>query len=59
MFFQKAPHVIRTKELVTWETQPCIADVWPEPIKTKSTRTKSRSGCKRPLSKQRPSRGTW
>jgi site-specific DNA-methyltransferase (adenine-specific) len=35
MFFQKAPHVVRTKALVTWKTQPCIADVWPERIKDK------------------------
>ena len=35
MFFQKAPHVIRTKQLVTWKTMPCIADVWAEPIKDK------------------------
>jgi hypothetical protein len=33
--FSKAPHVIRTKALVTWKTKPCIADVWPEPIKAK------------------------
>ena len=24
-----------TKALVTWKTKPCIADVWPEPIKDK------------------------
>jgi site-specific DNA-methyltransferase (adenine-specific) len=35
IFFQKAPHVVRTKKLVTWKTQPCIADVWLEPIKDK------------------------
>ena len=35
MFFQKAPHVIRAKQLVTWKTMPCIADVWSEPIKNK------------------------
>ena len=35
IFFQKAPHVVRTKALVTWKTQPCMADVWPERIKDK------------------------
>jgi site-specific DNA-methyltransferase (adenine-specific) len=35
IIFQKAPHVVRTKALVTWKTRPCIADVWSEPIKNK------------------------
>jgi site-specific DNA-methyltransferase (adenine-specific) len=35
IFFQKAPHVIRTKKLVTWRTQPVIRDVWDEKIGSK------------------------
>jgi site-specific DNA-methyltransferase (adenine-specific) len=35
VFFQRAPHVVRTQRLVTWKTKPCIADVWSEPIKKK------------------------
>ena len=35
MFFQKAPHVVRTQRLVTWKTKPCIGDVWSESIKKK------------------------
>lgn len=32
IFFQKAPHIIRTKECVTWKTKPVIRDVWDEEI---------------------------